>query len=336
MYLRNLTLMAAVLMSACSMPSGPSAPPFVPNLARTFHDIQGKFKLWSTGSNSYPYEMTASGKLYWFTEKNTDNIASITTAGVITTYGVPTQYAQPAGITVGPDGAIWFAELSGNNIGRLSASGSIQEFSVPSSYACPYRITSGPDGDLWFTENCANKIGRLNPKTNIFTEYALASGAAPGGIASGPGGLWFCEEGGHAVGVISTSGKIKLYSVNPSASVPDDIAQGYDKLMWFTDYGDNSVDSITTKGKITPYTVPTSEAIPLIISKGPDEALWFSENATTSNNIGEIITKGTATGKITEYTVPGSGSLRLRGIASGADKAVWFTAPGINSVGRLK
>jgi streptogramin lyase len=46
-------------------------------------------------------------------------IGRITTAGTITEFLIPSWNASPAGIAVGPDGAVWFTESGANQIGRI-------------------------------------------------------------------------------------------------------------------------------------------------------------------------------------------------------------------------
>lgn len=55
----------------------------------------------------------------WFTELYGNNVARITTDGVIHEYAIPTSGAFPNGIVQGPDGNIWFTEQAGNKIGVI-------------------------------------------------------------------------------------------------------------------------------------------------------------------------------------------------------------------------
>src|ERR1035438_2809509 len=69
-------------------------------------------------------------------------VGRITTAGAITEYPVPSPKSGggPAGITVGPDGALWFTEPDA--IGRITTVGEVTEFSVPAPNGGPSQITS--------------------------------------------------------------------------------------------------------------------------------------------------------------------------------------------------
>ena len=89
--------------------------------------------------------------------------ALATPAAAVTEFPVPTAVSQPAGITVGPDGALWFTEENGHKIGRITTAGAITEFPTLTNPSGPSEITAGPDGALWFTEFAANppQIGRI-------------------------------------------------------------------------------------------------------------------------------------------------------------------------------
>ena len=47
----------------------------------------------------------------WFTERGSNNIGRITTAGVVTEFPIPTANSYPSGIAAGPDGNLWFTEF---------------------------------------------------------------------------------------------------------------------------------------------------------------------------------------------------------------------------------
>ena len=80
----------------------------------------GAITEFSLPSGSYPWGITAGpdGNL-WFTELSGNNIARITTAGVITEFPVPTPGSAPSGITRGPDGNLWFAEGGASKIVKV-------------------------------------------------------------------------------------------------------------------------------------------------------------------------------------------------------------------------
>src|SRR5262245_21169494 len=106
-------------------------------------------------ANAAPTAITkaADGSL-WFTEKNANRVARITTAGVLTEYNVPTANSGPERITASPDGYVWFTERTGGRIGRIRQSGrTIAEFVVPGVGAFPTAITTDLTGKVWFASS---------------------------------------------------------------------------------------------------------------------------------------------------------------------------------------
>lgn len=152
---------------------------------------------------SGPTGITAAGGSLWFTEFGSSKIGQMSTAGVVVAeYYVPTPFAQPDGITAGPDGAVWFTEFYGNKIGRITTAGVITEYPVPTVNGGPVGITASPDGALWFTEyNNVGAIARITT-AGLITEYAVPTASSqPDAIAVGPdGGLWFGEYNSGKIG----------------------------------------------------------------------------------------------------------------------------------------
>jgi streptogramin lyase len=56
-------------------------------------------------------------------------------AQLFSQFSVPTANSSPAGIALGPDGALWFTEQSGNKIGRITTDGTITEYPIPTPTA---------------------------------------------------------------------------------------------------------------------------------------------------------------------------------------------------------
>ena len=75
-----------------------------------------------------------------------------TAPAAITEFTLPNANSWPAGITVGPDGALWFTEENGHRIGRITTDGAITEYQIPTVPSAPAEITATKDGNLWFTE----------------------------------------------------------------------------------------------------------------------------------------------------------------------------------------
>ena len=67
----------------------------------------------------------------WFTEKTSNSIGRITTAGRYRSFPVPTAASQPFGIAVGPDRNIWFTEFAGGKIGKVVPGDDLDEGTTP-------------------------------------------------------------------------------------------------------------------------------------------------------------------------------------------------------------
>ena len=257
-------------------------------------------------------------------------VALPATAQAVTEFPVPTPVSQPAGITVGPDGALWFTEENGHKIGRITTGGHITEYPVPpiGSPSGPSEIAAGPDGALWFTQFAANppKIGRVTTD-GAFSEFILPAGSGPDGITAGPdGALWFTENGAARIGRITTAGDYTNYPL-PGGFKPGDITPGPDGRLWFTESEADRIGAITMAGNITEYDVPPgTDPSGIAASAG---AMWFTEHGLNVNQIGRISTVGIP---ITHFGPTGAGP---SGIAFGADGALWFTETGADKIGRM-
>ena len=104
-----------------------------------------------------------------------------TAPAAITEYVIPTANSQPAGITVGTDGALWFTEENGHKIGRITTDGVITQYQIPTVPSAPAEITASSDGNLWFTEFGANppKVGRLTPGSSGLEGMGASAGQRP-------------------------------------------------------------------------------------------------------------------------------------------------------------
>ena len=135
----------------------------------------------------------------WVTESETDKIARVTPAGIITEFAIPGASAlnrvYPDDIVAGPDGNLWFTENTGQNIGRITPTGSHHR--VPATAAQPtqaLRIAAGPDGNLWFTESWDEPQSRSagSPRPGTVTEFSCrqqppsASRPAPTATSGSP------------------------------------------------------------------------------------------------------------------------------------------------------
>ncbi len=181
----------------------------------------------------------APGGVAWFTEHSSSNVAPAfagnriaNTDGslIINQYpdlwhqtGVPedsTRYdAEPAGVTIGKDGAPWFAEENSGYPGyRLArASGGLyEEYQVKpcepkppcsGSFSEPgiRSVATAADGSIWFTNLLKNSFGKFDVPNSTFTQYSLPgidpdlAGGQPFEIrAAADGTLWLAQYGGFS------------------------------------------------------------------------------------------------------------------------------------------
>jgi virginiamycin B lyase len=271
-------------------------------------------------------------------------------AVAIDEYLLPNAGSQPAGITVGPDGALWFAEEGGNRIGRIDprqavngTANGITEYAIPPDPQFPNsqadQITLGPDGRLWFTEPGASRLSTidpLNPGAGIASFSIPAPFARPEGIVSAYGALWFTEAATHQISRAAFSGGGLAFTRIPTptaASHPSDITLGPDGRLWFTEADANKIGALDpnnlTTGGIQEYNVPTPGSEPTAITHVPGAGLWFTES--TANQIGQISTSG----GIVEYPAGSGGPSAPSAIAAGSDGALWFTESDANTIGRI-
>ncbi len=171
----------------------------------------------------------------WFTENSSNNVAPAYAGNrVAHTDGslAITQYpdlwhqpghtdesrygAEPAGVTIGKEGAPWFAEADSGLAGyRLAKAvgGAYQEYLLTpceptqpcsGSYTStgPLSVATAPDGSIWFTNVLKNTFGKLDLQTSTITQYSLPgidsrlAGGEPRVIRAAPDGtLWLAERG---------------------------------------------------------------------------------------------------------------------------------------------
>jgi streptogramin lyase len=256
-------------------------------------------------------------------------------SGGITEFTFSPAAGDPTGLTAGPDGNVWFAQefvstlgSSSEFIGRATPDGTVTEFPIPYHRVSNLvRITAGPDGNLWYTGG--DIIGRMTT-SGIATEFTLGGVAIA--ITAGPdGNVWFTEQGftggTSAIGRITPTGQITLFTLPTNYIQPLSIIAGPDGNLWFTEKGDygvpvNKIGRITPSGAITEFTLPDADGAPYSIARGPDGNLWFTAS---NNTIGRI----TPSGQITEFAIPGASPVGAVDITAGPDGNLYFTYRGL-------
>jgi streptogramin lyase len=230
-------------------------------------------------------------------------------------------------ITSGGDGNLWFTEFDPNMIGRITPAGVYTAFPIPTPNSGSDGITTGSDNNVWFTESLTDKIGRITP-TGTITEFALPAGSGPRGITSGnDGNLWFTESN-NKIGEMSTAGVVlNQFTIPTTNSSPEGITAGPGMSLSFTEFGANQIGIVTNTGTFTEKLIPTTNSEPMGITLAGGN-LWFTEM------LGNKIGKMTPAGAFTEFPLS-TPSSSPTSITVGSDTNLWFTEPGINSVGMI-
>jgi streptogramin lyase len=120
----------------------------------------------------------------WFTEKTSNSIGRITTAGRYRSFPVPSAASQPFGIGVGPDQNVWFTEFAGGRIGKIVLGDDLNEGTT----LLPAKDTAKPRlGSLRFSRTSFRAAGsgasisrRTRKKTPVGTavRFSLSEAAA--------------------------------------------------------------------------------------------------------------------------------------------------------------
>jgi streptogramin lyase len=288
--------------------------------------------------NAAPTDLTIAldGSL-WFTEKNANKVARLTSAGVFTEYAVPTASSAPEWITAAPSGYVWFTERYGRKIGRIHYSGGpVAEFAVPGTGAFATAITTDASGKVWIALNQQPNVARIGSISSTGVITLLPTGASQTMITSlvkGPdGNLWATQVSsywGDSVARITTAGwgTFTNYRLANRSAGPQHITVGPDHNLWFTEANAAKIGRITTAGSIVEYALP-SGARPQRIAAGPDGNLWFTERY--PDQIGQITTAGF----VSEYPIPTPSSQPM-GIVSDGAAEVSFAEQAANQIGLI-
>jgi virginiamycin B lyase len=247
----------------------------------------------------------------WFTERGTNSIGRITTAGEHMHYPVLTPNSGLTGITKGADGNLWFTETKANKIGMITADGaSVKEYAVPTMDAGLAYIAGGKDA-AWFAEKNSSKLGSINYSTGVITEFDLPAGSKPKSVAvdNTTGYVWVTETGTRKVARfnVATGTVDKEYSL-PSDKKPDRILISPSGTVYFSIKDSNNVGIITPDGtlsfaKLTSYDDDDDkdddkhgDKSVRDIAMGKDGNIWFTDTSSTNANSASV-------GKVSEQSL---------------------------------
>jgi virginiamycin B lyase len=237
------------------------------------------------------------------------------------------EFAVPAGVATGKDGALWVTARTTGQIHRVKA-GEITSYQIPTPDAFPTDIVAGPDGALWFTETRADKIGRITT-TGEITEYPIpTTGAFAADITVGrDGALWFTESSGNKIGRITTAGELTEYPLDVPDALPAAIVAGRDGQLYFTEGNTNAITRMNTNGEVTGRSpLPTAFATPLGLAP-TRHGVYVSQHS--AGSIG-LLSYGGYFGR----------SLRTRSapdrITIGPDGNLWYAAGNDAKIGHIE
>jgi virginiamycin B lyase len=320
----GFALFSALIMTGCSGSGGISAPfaatVSVPTVASTI-------TAGITANSALSEAVSGPDGRIWFTEFNNsaNNLAAVTTAGVVTEYHLTGLNFQPNGIVVGPDGNIWTGGYGGL-IDKVTTGGVATQYTVAAGAHITTMVV-GSDSNIWYGDYGNSKVGKITT-AGVVTEYPLPAGSIPCGIAAGSdGNLWLTDCGLGFIRKISTAGTV-LNSYSAGLSHPTgvfEIIGGPDGNLYFTENNGNAaimdgVGKITTAGTITELGTLTPLTAPQVLAIGKDGNVYFTE--LLKKNLGRIFLSN---GAVSEFPLVLSGSNGTTAIAAGPDGRLWLS-----------
>ena len=236
------------------------------------------------------------------------------------------EYAVPADITTGPDGALWAPDGSLGRLWRVTTKGKVSSIDVGVGSG-PAGVATGRDGALWVADR-DDKIHRVTTRGQITTYPLPTPDSFPTSIVAGPdGALWFTESHGDRIGRITTSGQITEYAIPTPDAWAADITVGPDGALYFTEGNTNVISRMNTAGKVTRrYPLPTADAVPTGLAS-TRHGLYVAEHS--ANAIAPLNPWGWYGREVRTKSSPDA-------ITLGPDGNLWYTSGNESKIGRLK
>jgi virginiamycin B lyase len=227
----------------------------------------------------------------------------------------------------------------GGGLGAPDGPGQLFQFPLANLTANPGAITAGPDGNIWFAESASvydaatnsvssvTRVAKISPSGAV-TEFDVADhDVGIYGITGGPdGNVWFTENGGNNIGVITSDGRVTEYPIPTRAAAPYGIVTGRDGNLWFVEQP-GRIGTCTPGGQISEQSLGAS-ANPGNLALGPDGNFWFTQG------FAMLLGRVTPTGGVTEYALP-TASAGSYDIVAGAEGNLWFTETVMGQIGRI-
>lgn len=264
----------------------------------------------------------------WVTLQNTNGVAQITPAGVVTPFALPN---TAFGIAVGPDDNLWVSTTIGvikvppgdpasftafNGIGLTNGRG----------------IVAGPDGKMWVAGD--NKLVSFSPADPEGTDVGTAIAAlSPHGMSVGSDGLlWIADGGGRVLSATAAPAPVVTpYDIQiDAAGGAQSVAGGPNGQVA---YAAPTTDPQTV-GRITPGGSPLRTELtasdPFGVVFAPDGAYWIARSQ--ANDLLRLTPEG-ETSTLTGFAP--SGGVGPRKVATGPDGTLWVTLDTPEKVARV-
>ena len=169
---------------------------------------------------------------------------------------------------------------------------------------------------------------------NVSSEYPITTAASqPAGITKTASALFFTEEAGNKVGVLTQNATIQDFALPNAGSKPLSITTDKNGNLWLTEFGGGRIAQFlpSTYGFVE-CTLPTTYSpapTPWGIAAGPDGNLWVTDPA--SNGIWAI---APGCGSFAFYSLK-TANAGPESITVGPNGALWFVETNANQIGTI-
>jgi virginiamycin B lyase len=233
------------------------------------------------------------------------------------------QFAVPADITSGPDGALYAPDGSLGRLWRITTKGKVSYQEVGSG---PAGVATGRDGALWVTDRSLDQVIRVTTK-GTQTPYQLPEpGSFPTDIVAGSdGALWFIEARGDRIGRITTKGVLTEYPLATPEALPGPIVAGRDGGIYFAERNTNTLVRMSTGGVVTRSTPLPEGSDPLALAftcRGPAIAEGFAFRVDFARHDGSLRRPVATKSSPSALTI-------------GPDGNLWYASDSFAAVGRI-
>lgn len=285
----------------------------------------------------------------WYANQNA--LGWISQAGQATTFTHSSLTRFPEELAPGPDGNMWFVGVpftfgrnlpTNRTIGRATPAGQITEWEIPRSsdrHVVPSAsqagyvgyLVAGPDGDMWYAHDMQGSqcdVGKIDAAGHT-REFLVSRGDCSAvNLTIGPdNNLWFnvWRPTGGAIGRITSSGKVTLFPVPHTASVPDEMWRDPGGNLWFDivkiangkAVGIDALATVDQSGKITTIPIQSLGLGANGFTMGADGNVWCIGPSQ------RVIEQITSAGSIHEFKVP-TANAYLVSLNAMKDGNLWF------------